>query len=146
MRVLYSRRDEGSLVKINAVLGASIVLPKAMASEYDGDIFDEFGSNRACQILDIYFHTVNFWRECVSAYVSQNDELMKYKVLVRLNEVIKMEVKIKELLAVAPDDYTPPVCQFISEAASTRCIGAKFKRPTGNNSHIISGKQANKCI
>lgn len=34
------------------------------------------------------------------------------QTMVRLNEVIKLEEKIRGLLETAPSNYTPPICQF----------------------------------
>lgn len=32
--------------------------------------------------------------------------------MIRLNQVIKLEEKIRNLLELAPSNYTPPICQF----------------------------------
>lgn len=32
--------------------------------------------------------------------------------MTRLNEVIKLEAKIRDFLELAPSNYTPPLCQF----------------------------------
>lgn len=95
------------------------------------DIFDEFNEDIGKQILDMYFHTVNFWRECVSAYVSQQNLGIRTKVLTRLTEIIRFEAKILELLKSAPDEYTPPICHFLTTNNNLIATVAKFKKPTG---------------
>lgn len=123
-RIVHAAYSSGSLSEIDAILGASIVLPTNIINETD--LFDEFDEKRAKQMLDIYFHLVNFWRECISAFANQIDKSIRKKVLTRLTEVIKLEAKIKEILQTAPDDYQPPVSNF---SASPRSVRNKFKRP-----------------
>lgn len=120
----------GVLTQINALLGAPIVLPKIMLSSdnREVDIFDELDDHRARQVLDLHFYTANYWRECISAFVSQLESSMRCKVLTRLTEVIELENSIREIMPTAPDDYVPPICMFTSEK-----VVSKFKRPPGND-------------
>ncbi|XP_031621413.1 Fanconi anemia group D2 protein [Contarinia nasturtii] len=127
MRVLYFRRYDGNLSLINAIVGAGIVLPQSMDPIENVDIFDEFDDDRARRVLDMYFYTVNVFRECVSAYTSQQN--MRQKVLTRLSEILEWEQKIKETLAFAPDDYVPPTCIFLTESSVSRSSMSRFKRP-----------------
>lgn len=92
------------------------------------DIFDEYDEDKARSILDMYFYTVNFWRECVSAYISQQEQQMRQRVLTRLSEILEWEQKIKEVLANAPDDYVPPTCVFLTESSVSRTNMSRFKR------------------
>lgn len=94
----------------------------------EADIFDEFGDDRGRRVLDMYFYTVNLWRECVSAYTSQNDKEIRKKVLTRLSEILEWEQKIKETLAYAPDEYVPPTCIFLTESSVSRTNISRFKR------------------
>lgn len=126
MRVLYFKRFDSNLIPINAILGAGIVLPGNIDPKSDVDIFDEYGEDRGRRVLDMYFYTANFWRECVSAYSSQ--ETMRHKVLTRLSEIIEWEQKIKDTLAHAPDDYVPPTCTFLTESSVSRSNLSRFKR------------------
>lgn len=128
MRVLYFRSHNGNLYLINAILGAGVVLPSNCDPSSNLDVFDEFDDEKARRVLDMYFYTVNHWRECVSAYTSQQDLRMREKVLTRLSEVLEWESKIKETLAYAPDDYVPPTCIFLTEGSVSRASLAKFKR------------------
>lgn len=132
LRVLYFRRHDGNLFLINAILGAGVVLPTNVDPTQNVDIFDEFGEDRGRRVLDMYFYTVNQWRECVSAYTSQDEKYMRQKVLTRLSEILEWEQKIKETLAQAPDDYVPPTCIFLTESSVSRINMSRFKR-TGKN-------------
>lgn len=129
MRVLYFRRHDGNLCLINAILGAGVVLPHDMDPTMNVDIFDEYGDERARRVLDMYFYTVNHWRECVSAYTSQLEDNMRQKVLTRLSEILEWEQKIREILAHAPEDYVPPTCIFLTESSVSRNTVSRFKRP-----------------
>lgn len=136
MRILYSRRFNGSLEMINAVLGSGVVLPSVASSNLMIDLFDHFDDEKAKKIVDIYFYTVNMWRESVSAYVSQNDPIMRRKVLTRLTQLIAMEQKIKEILLTVPDDYVPPTCIFLTESSVSRNNILRFKKPFGECTYI----------
>lgn len=129
VRVLYYRQYNGNLSLINAILGAGIVLPKDMDPTLDVDIYDAYDEDSVRRVLDMYFYTVNFWRECVSAYISQQDPVMRQRVLTRLSEILEWEHKIKEALASAPDDYVPPTCIFLTESSVSRTNMSRFKRP-----------------
>lgn len=131
MRVLYFHRFDRSLSCIDAVLGAGIVLPTFMSTESTVDIFDELDEDRIRQAIDIHFYTVNLFRELVSAYVSQNEEKMRRKVLKRLSELIELEEKVKDILALAPDDYVPPACVFLTEQSIGRANILRFKKTFG---------------
>lgn len=141
MRVLYFRRFGGNLNFINAILGAAVVLPTNVDPTQDVDIFDEFGEDRGRRVLDMYFYTVNHWRECVSAYTSQSEAGLRQKVLTRLSEILEWEQKIKETLATAPDDYVPPTCTFLTESSVSRTNISRFKR-TGAKKPMPKRKKA----
>lgn len=137
MRILYSRRCNGSLEMINAVLGSGVVLPSVASSDSPIDLFDQFDDEKAKKIVDIYFYTVNMWRESVSAYVSQNDPIMRRKVLTRLTQLIALEQKIKEILSTVPDDYVPPTCIFLTESSVSRNNILRFKKSFGELTYTL---------
>lgn len=140
MRVLYFHRFDRSLTCIDAVLGAGIVLPAFMSTESTADIFDELDEDRIRQVVDIHFYTVNLFRELVSAYVSQNEENMRRKVLKRLSELIELEEKVKDILAMAPDDYVPPACVFLTEQSIGRANIMRFKKTFGRLKIYLFGE------
>lgn len=138
MRVLYFRRFNGSLDLINAVLGAGVVLPEEAFNDSSIDLVDHFGEDNAKKMLDMYFYTVNQWRECVSAYVSQNEESMRRKVLIRLAQLIEMEEKIKQILTYVPDNYVPPTCIFLTESSVSRNNILRLKKAFGKSTRHLS--------
>lgn len=135
LRILHYRRYSGSLEAINAVLGAAVALPTVMAPESISNIFDELSTETCKKVLDMHYHTVNFWRECVSAYVSQCEAEMRRKVLTRLSEIIRMELRVRDLLLLAPNDfdYKPPLCHFSSTTNASGKSASKSKKPTGRS-------------
>lgn len=126
IRVLYFRQYDGNLSLIYGILGAGVNLPANMDPALNTDIFDEYDEDRARSVLDMYFYTVNHYRECVSAFTSQQS--LRKCVLQRLSEILEWEQKIKETLAHAPDDYVPPTCIFLTESSISRANISRFKR------------------
>lgn len=127
LRVLYFRQYDGNLSLIFGVLASGVILPGNMDPVLNTDIFDEYDEDRARRVLDMYFFTVNHYRECVSAFTSQQP--LREWVLIRLSEILEWEQKIKEQLAHAPDDYVPPMCIFLTESSVSRANMTRFKRP-----------------
>ena len=111
-----------------------------MASDDTDDVFDEFEDAEARKVLDMHFHTVNYWRECISAYVSQPDAIIRKKVLTRLTNVIDLEKKIKQFLKRAPQDYFPPISQFVQP--NTSATKRKSKKPPAPKPAARSKKNA----
>ncbi|XP_017048859.1 Fanconi anemia group D2 protein [Drosophila ficusphila] len=116
VRVLYKHRHHDSLENINALLGCAIVLPSFFEDENFLSIFDNFQSEQQKDILSIYFHTVNWMRVSISAFASQQHPATRRRVLSRLGELIRIEQRIKPLLARAPSDFVAPPCQFLTNA------------------------------
>lgn len=130
LRVLHFRRYDGSLESINAVLGCSIILPTTilMGEHSNCDIFDEFDDVKSRQLMDMHYYTANWFREVISAFANQNDEVIRKKVLQRLSQLIELEETIRGLLKKAPSDYSPPQCQF-NKSDFIGSGGSKFKKP-----------------
>lgn len=63
------------------MLSAPICLPTCFNTFNDADIFEHFSADKSKLILDMYFYTVNWIRELISAFVSQDDLLDKVKVV-----------------------------------------------------------------
>ncbi|XP_017119014.1 Fanconi anemia group D2 protein [Drosophila elegans] len=116
VRVLYKHRHHDSLENINALLGCAIVLPSFFEADNYLAIFDNFATDQQKDILSIYFHTVNWMRVSISAFASQRDPPTRRRVLARLGELIRIEQRIKPLLARAPSDFVAPPYQFLTNA------------------------------
>lgn len=87
MRVLHYHRHGGNLDSINAVLGFAILLPKcfrvssvAALDAMGCDIYEEFGELKGRKLMDCLYLTVNWLRESISGFVSQNDQMIRKKV------------------------------------------------------------------
>ncbi|XP_017003443.2 Fanconi anemia group D2 protein homolog [Drosophila takahashii] len=116
VRVLYKHRHHDSLEGINALLGCAIVLPSFFEDDNYLAVFDNFEAEQQKDVLSIYFHTVNWMRVSISAFASQRDPATRRRVLSRLGELIRIEQRIKPLLARAPIDFVAPPYQFLTNA------------------------------
>ncbi|XP_068157652.1 Fanconi anemia group D2 protein homolog isoform X2 [Drosophila tropicalis] len=120
--VLHNLRYQYSLESINALLGCAIVLPKFIDDGNYLAIYDNFSEDQQKAVLTIYFHTINWMRVTISAFTSQKHPATRSRVLLRLDELIHIEQKVKTLLKHAPLDFVPPPYQFLSNAKQ---MGAK---------------------
>lgn len=119
MRTLHYLRYDGDLESINAVLGCALILPKIFDSP---DLMEEFrGHDNEMQkkLLDISFHSVNWFREVISAFVNQTDPMIRKKVLSRLSQLIAAEEQTREMLRAAPPEYTPPLSGDLARALNS---------------------------
>ncbi|XP_054081207.1 Fanconi anemia group D2 protein homolog isoform X3 [Zeugodacus cucurbitae] len=118
VRSLHLQRYQGSLEQINALLGCAIVLPSFFDDSNSDALFYDYDEQLQKRILDIYFHCVNWMRETVSSFSTQQEPMIRCKVLHRLSELIAIEEKLRLLLDKAPVDYLPPQAQFITSNAA----------------------------
>lgn len=82
MRILHYHRYDGMLQSINAVLGFAIVLPKCLRlADHEVDIFEEFDEQRSRKLMDCLYFMVNWLRESISGFVSQDGEMIRKKVI-----------------------------------------------------------------
>lgn len=77
MRILHFQRNKGNLESINALLGCAIFVPKL---DRDVNIFETYTDEQGVKILDILFYTINWLRVCISAFVTQDDPMIRGKV------------------------------------------------------------------
>lgn len=125
LRILMHKRSN-TLDPVSAILGCAVILPQIINSDEDVNIFNEFDEQQSKQIMDVYFHTANWFREIISAFATESVDV-RTKLLLRLSELIKIEEKISELLIMAPPEYFPPICQFLINSPNND-VG-KFKKP-----------------
>ncbi|KAH8247136.1 hypothetical protein KR032_010698 [Drosophila birchii] len=136
VRALNNHRHHYSLEQINALLGCAIVLPAFFDDENYLAIFDNFKDEQQNDILSIYFHTVNWMRVTISAFAAQRDPATRRRVLIRLDELIRIEQRIKPLLARAPPDFMAPPYQFLTNAKVQKRPGAP-KAPAKANATVV---------
>lgn len=112
--VLHNQRYQYSLEVVNALLGCAIILPSFFDDPNFVAIFDNHEEEVQKQILNIYFHTINWMRVTVCAFASQKHGATRKRVLLRLAELICIEQRLKQLLTHAPVGYMPPPNQFLN--------------------------------
>lgn len=135
--VLHNQRYQYSLEVINALLGCAIVLPSFFDDANYMAIFDNYDEEVQKQILNIYFHTVNWIRVTICAFASQKHGATRKRVLMRLADLICIEQRLKLLLSHAPVGFVPPPCQFLNNAKQAVAQqGARDKRRAGKTKAI----------
>lgn len=82
VRSLHLQRYQGSLEQINALLGCAIVLPTFFDESNSDAIFYDYDEQLQKRILDIYFHCVNWMRETVSSFSTQQEPMIRSKVVI----------------------------------------------------------------
>uniref|UniRef100_A0A182PS96 Fanconi anemia group D2 protein n=1 Tax=Anopheles epiroticus TaxID=199890 RepID=A0A182PS96_9DIPT len=127
MRTLHFVRYGGVLESINALLGCMVVVPEFYGvgeeeeRRFSVDTYDE---TTCTLLLDIYFHLSNWFRECVSAFVGQEDAAIQKKVLDRLHELVTLEHRLGRMLErmVSDSEYIPPLASDFMDppAAATK--------------------------
>uniref|UniRef100_A0A8W7PHY3 Fanconi anemia group D2 protein n=1 Tax=Anopheles coluzzii TaxID=1518534 RepID=A0A8W7PHY3_ANOCL len=127
MRSLHFVRYGGVLESINALLGCMVVVPEFYGvgeeeeRRFSVDTYDE---TTCTLLLDIYFHLSNWFRECVSAFVGQDDASIRKKVLERLPELVTLEHRLGRMLErmIADSEYIPPLASDFMDppAAATK--------------------------
>uniref|UniRef100_A0AAG5DH85 Fanconi anemia group D2 protein n=1 Tax=Anopheles atroparvus TaxID=41427 RepID=A0AAG5DH85_ANOAO len=124
MRTLHAIRYEGTLESINALLGCAIVVPDFYGLPEEEDrrfSVDTYDEGVCTQLLDIYFYLGNWFRECISAFVGQNDAVMRKKVLERLHELVTLEHHLGRMLDRLSVDceYVPALATDLIDAGSS---------------------------
>uniref|UniRef100_A0A182JZE5 Fanconi anemia group D2 protein n=1 Tax=Anopheles christyi TaxID=43041 RepID=A0A182JZE5_9DIPT len=127
MRTLHFVRYGGVLESINALLGCMIVVPEFYGVGEEEErrfLVDTYDETTATLLLDIYFYLSNWFRECVSAFVGQEDASIRKKVLERLHELVTLEHRLGRMLErmVADSEYIPPLASDFMDppAAATK--------------------------
>uniref|UniRef100_A0A182QES9 Fanconi anemia group D2 protein n=1 Tax=Anopheles farauti TaxID=69004 RepID=A0A182QES9_9DIPT len=153
MRTLHAIRYGGPLESINALLGCTIVVPEFYGNgeeeerRFSVDLYDE----TACTLLlDVYFYLDNWLRECISAFVGQDDATIRRKVLERLHELVTLEHRIGRMLErmVADSEYIPPLAaDFMEPPAAVATKKLKlFEAPTRAAGRAKGAKAHDKTI
>ncbi|XP_055384821.1 Fanconi anemia group D2 protein homolog [Condylostylus longicornis] len=101
-----------SLEAINAVLGCGIILPKIFQDEPNFQFWHRYKEETVIKVIDMHFHTVNWYRVIVSSFISQDSELLRKKILFRLKELIEFEELTRKCLTQTSPNYFPPLSLF----------------------------------
>lgn len=107
VQTLHFKQHEGNLSSIDALLGCPVVMPK-----FDIDMIEDMDSVAISNILDCLVHCINWFRELLNAFATQDDDDLKTKTLKRVLQIEELETFVKEILIKTKISYKPPVCTF----------------------------------
>jgi len=134
LRVCEESEHKGDLEGIDALLGCPLVSCKQeLANEIA--LLDQADREVICGTL---FHTVNWFREVVNAFATQEDPEMRGKSIARLQGITDLSKVLEKCLAATPS-YKPPLATFDFEDSLTTSPA-----PHGNTGKPPKGKKAKK--
>lgn len=107
VQILHYKQRKGNLSSIDALLGCPVIMPK-----FNVDLIEDMDLTAITNILDCLIHCINWFRELLNAFASQDDEDLKTKILKRLLQVEELEKVVTEILIKSKISYKPPVCTF----------------------------------
>ncbi|KAK3892628.1 hypothetical protein Pcinc_003517 [Petrolisthes cinctipes] len=119
LRMLESRLHDGDLTNIDALLGCPVYAPPN--STWTN--FTQLTKQQQHAALSCLFHTLNWFREVINAFVTQKDPDLKAKVYQRLQNVIEIQDLLLEHLPHCTS-YTPSLATFhLDTSPSTNTTG-----------------------
>lgn len=107
VQTLHSKQQDNNLTSIDALLGCAIVMPK-----FDVDSIEDMDQEMVSKILDCLVHCVNWFRELLNAFSTQDDQALRSKILKRVLQIEEIELVIYEILLKSKISYKPPVTTF----------------------------------
>lgn len=128
---LHSKQLDNNLSSIDALLGCAIVMPK-----FDVDFIDDMDHDKVTNILDCLIHCVNWFRELLNAFSTQEDKSLQSKILRRVIQIEELELVICEILIRSKISYKPPVTTFnISKYTGEQIERKALKVPSTKQKH-----------
>ncbi|CAH2105065.1 unnamed protein product [Euphydryas editha] len=131
VQVLHRRKYNGDLSSIDALLGCPVIMPV-----FDIDYIENMSNTTISNILDCYVHCVNWFRELLNGFATQNDPALKSKILNRVLNIEKLENLIEEILVQSNIVYKPPVCTFNLHNGNTQTHDKKNVKPQSSKSKV----------
>lgn len=107
VQTLHYKQHDGTLSSIDALLGCPVIMPK-----FDVDLIEDMDNATVHNILDCLIHCVNWFRELLNAFATQDDDALKSKILQRLLQIEDLETSISEVLLKSKILYKLPSCIF----------------------------------
>ncbi|OXU24206.1 hypothetical protein TSAR_016545 [Trichomalopsis sarcophagae] len=98
LRISYLRLSD-DLESVNAMLGCPVLMP---------DDLDMPEPTTA----DYMIYCINWFRELISGFVTQNENLLKQQVLKRLESLMSLQGEFVTMVAMLDSRYQPPPCYF----------------------------------
>ncbi|KOB67015.1 Fanconi anemia, complementation group D2 [Operophtera brumata] len=106
-QTLHSKQQDDNLSSIDALLGCPIVMPN-----FEVDLVEHMEQDNVTNILDCLVHCVNWFRELLNAFSTQDDEALHCKILRRVVQIEELELVICEILVRSKISYKPPETTF----------------------------------
>ncbi|XP_045505398.1 Fanconi anemia group D2 protein [Colias croceus] len=135
VQTLHLRHHQGNLSSIDALLGCPIIMPV-----FDIDLLDDMDSQNIQIQLDCLYYCVNWIRELINAFASQNDPALKPKIFVRITQAQQLEDLIGKILISTNITYNFPNNSF---SLNDREQGDKRQIKSNKNSKMKSQKTVN---
>lgn len=129
VQALHTKKYDGNLSSIDALLGCPIVMPV-----FDIDFIENMSNTTITNILDCYVHCVNWFRELLNAFASHNDPALKPKILNRVLNIEKLENIIEDILAQSNIGYKPPVSTLNLNNSNIQIHEKKNVKPQSSKS------------
>ncbi|XP_014204748.1 Fanconi anemia group D2 protein homolog [Copidosoma floridanum] len=98
LRICVLRLNK-NLGSINAILGFAILLPQEM------DLPEP-------STADYMIHCINWFRELISGFVSEKENLYREMILKRLDSLMSLQGEFVSMVAMCDSHYQPPLCYF----------------------------------
>lgn len=117
MSKCISKQQGGNLEDIDAVLGCPIWIVNE-ADTYDK--CESLSSHELSVMCDIYFYSLNFFRELVNTFSISNDTEDRKKVIIRLKNIAYIQEKLKKVLAINLG-YMPPSMLHLEDISQWQC-------------------------
>ena len=117
--------ENGELEAVDAVLGAPIVLFDASHLK-DFTSLSDGARSAACLAL---FYTIDWMRELLNAFATQNETDMRSKVVDRLHQLRWLELELDRCLATTPHFRLPGDTGALFKAKPVKAPAAKKSKP-----------------
>ncbi|XP_031836620.1 fancd2 isoform X2 [Nomia melanderi] len=89
----------GDLDAIDSLLGCAILMPESF------DVAEN-------TVIDLIICCINWFREVISGFVTQKNDLLQKQVLQRLDNLIYLQSELSVMFSLCDTKYQPPPCYF----------------------------------
>lgn len=100
LRLLHFLQYGGNLSTIDALLGSGVIMPAV-------EMIHNMDSDQVKQTADCIFHCINWFRENISAFVTQKSKQLRVKILQRLQNLIELEELLNTCMDNVPEHKLP---------------------------------------
>lgn len=118
VRLLHFCQHTGDLSSIDALLGSGVIMPEL-------HLIHNMDSNQVKQTTDCIFHCINWFRENISAFVTQRSNQLRFKIIQRLQNLIELEELLCQCIDYVPE-HKLPLSYFNSPKTTKQNIIHKF--------------------